>query len=291
MTTADYIALNRELFVERNRLLVQERRLRKDHEEQETPESEKKLRQIERLVERVTGKIVEANEGLVIHYVSRFTKVATPELREEYKAAGMAGLVEAIESYDVAHDNFAAWAKWPVVRAVFDAVRQNENQTLSARDFAKSPVVWKAAAQLEQATGGSTLSIEDVATLARVSVEQARRILLPTSLEGMDETWGKELSATRSVSEWDEPFPDTNPHLIDAAWEGRLHELLKVIDFRDLMVFINRRLIPQDYGFPVPTYDEIGERLGISRETARKCEQRALDAIVAQGWEIPRELR
>lgn len=291
MTTAEHLALNRKLFAERNRLAVRERKLAAEHEERQTPESEKELRRTQHLLERVTGKIVEANMGLVVKRVSRFTKRATPERRDEYMAAGRAGLVEAIDSYDVAYDNFAAWAMWPIMGAVREAVRQNERQTQSARDFAKSPAVWEAVAQMEQATGGSTPSIEDVAARAGVSAAQAQRILFPTSTEGIDETWGKELSAKRSVSEWDDPFPDVHQFLVDDAWEGRLFELLQVANIRDVMVFGLRRMLPQDYGFPVPSYDKIAERLGISRETARKGEQNVVDAILAQGWEIPRELR
>ncbi|MHB1089169.1 MAG: sigma-70 family RNA polymerase sigma factor, partial [Acidimicrobiales bacterium] len=233
-TTEEHLALNRELFAERDLLVEQRKTLVANHDEQPSPKTEKELKRTEQLLERVTAKIVEANRGLVVNRVSRFTKKATPDQKDEYMAAGMAGLAEAVDSYEMAYDNFAAWAMRPVMRAVLDAVRKTEHQTLSARDFEKRVAVRNAFVQLEQEAGGIAPSHEEVAARAGVKPRQVERILLATSLQGIGETWGVKMAAKRSDSE----FVDFV--LADHLWFQRLKELLhdEAIDMLGIIVFL-----------------------------------------------------
>jgi RNA polymerase sigma factor (sigma-70 family) len=288
-TTAQYLALNHELFAERSEILKSEKKLEVQLKELKSPELEKKLRRTQQRLERVTSKIVGANKGLVVNRVSRYTKKANADQREEYMAAGMAGLIEAIDSYDVAHDNFAAWAMWPVMRAVLDAVHRLEHETLSERDFAKRAAVQKALEQFEQDAGGAGPSIEQIAERASASPAQVERILLAMSSKGINKTWGTKLSAKPSVPEFEDPPVDEV--LSDDSWEKRLNELLKSddIDMQGLIVFMERNLVPEQFGGSL-SYREIGLRLGISGETARKAELRVRKAIQSKGWEVPEGL-
>lgn len=289
MTTAKHLALNRELFAERSRLKRRERKLTTQGDEGKSPALEKELEKTRKLLERVTGKIIEANRGLVVELVSRFTKKATPDKRDEYMAAGLAGLIEAIDSYDAERDNFAAWAKWPVKRAVLDAVHQVEHHTMGDRDFDKRPAVLAALAQLEQGASGATPSIEDIADLAGASPAQVGRILSALSAQGFGKTWGKRRSAKPSVDEF--ANSPVNPVLADAGWSNRLAELLQdsELDMQGLLVFIERNLIPEQFGGS-ESYRDIGLRLGVSGETARKAELRVRKVIESKGWNVPEDL-
>lgn len=204
-------------------------------------------------------------------------------------AAGLAGLVEAIDTYDVTVDNFAAWAYWPVKGAVLDAVHATEHQTLSDCDFEKRPAVLAAFTQLEQDSGGTAPSYEEVADCAGATVAQVKRILLATSMRGIDETWGKELSAKHIVSEFDDPPVD--PALSDNSWEENQKELLKDrdIDIQDLLMFIDRNLVPEQFGGAL-SYQATGRRFGVSGETARKAELRVRKIIISKGWKVPEDL-
>lgn len=283
------LALNRDLFSERNRLIDRERDLVARHDKQPTLQLARELELTRSSLKRVTGKIVEANTGLVINRVSYFTKKASPEQRDEYMAAGMEGLIEAINNYDATTDNFAAYAYWSVKGAVLDAVHVNEHPTMSDRDFEKRPSVVATFTQLEQDSGGTAPSYEEVASLTGATVAQVRRILLATSVSGIHKTWGKPLSAKHRVSEFDDPPVDQV--LSDNAWYEHLKNLLRdpEIDFEDLVIFIKHNMVPDQFGGPL-SYEGVGGEHDVSRETARKADLRVRRSIESKGWKIPEGL-
>ena len=280
---SDWRVVNDELFAERAQLLQVEADLDKKQNDDPSPELELSLRQCRYSLDRVNARIVETNTGLVLNCVSHFTKSATDDQRDEYKAAGMTGLVEAMNTYDASSGKFSTWAYWPVLRSVMKAVNASEHQLLSTRDFEKRPAVQNAIAELEQTSDGEAPTLEVIAAKAGVPVEQVARIQLATFSDGEDETWGKKLAARWQVDEWaDPPIPQ---EVEDEAWMDQIREVLKDVPFRDLYVFIRRRMMLEELG--VESYEEIGRHLGISREAVRKSELRAVEAIRAKGWKLP----
>lgn len=276
-------AVNDELFAERARLLHVEADLDMQQNDDPSSELELNLRQCRYSLSRVNAGIIETNTGLVLNCVSHFTKSATDDQRDEYKAAGMAGLVEAMNTYDASRGNFSTWAYWPVLRSVMKAVNASEHQLLSTRDFEKRPAVQIAIAELEQASDGEATTLEAIAKKAGVPVEQVARIQLATFSDGEDETWGKKLAASWQVDEWaDPPIPQ---EVEDEAWFDRIREVLKDVPIRDAYVFMRRRMMPEELG--VESYEELGRQLELSREAVRKSELRAVEAIRAKGWKIP----
>lgn len=286
MFEPDWRAVNDELFAERHRLLHLEADLARQQLGDLLPELDLQLRQCRYSLKQVNEQIITTNAGLVVNCVSRFMKKATVDQRDDYMAAGMAGLVEAMDTYDAASGKFSTWAYWPVLRSVLKAVNGSEHQLLSARDFEKRPAVQSAIAELEQTSGGEPPTIETIAAKAGVTVEQVDRILLAAFTDVEDETWGKKFGAARAVDEFAEtPIPQ---EIEDAAWMDRMREVLSDVHIRDVFVFIRRRMMPEELG--VESYEDLGRYLGISREAVRKSELRAIEAIKAKGWEPPRGL-
>ena len=282
---SNWRVVNDELFAERSRLLHVEADLGKREQANPSSDLELNLRQCRYSLKRVNAGIIESNTGLVLNCISHFTKKATEDQREEYRAAGMAGLVEAMNTYDSSGGKFSTWAYWPVLRSVMKAVNASEHQLLSARDFEKRPAVQSAIAELEQ-LDGETPTLEAIAAKSGIPIEQVTRIQLATFSDGEGETWGKKLSASWQVDEWaDPPIPQ---EIEDEAWMGRMREVLSDVPIRDAYVFMRRRMMPEELG--VESYEDLGRHMGLSREAVRKSELRAVEAIRAKGWKLPPEL-
>jgi RNA polymerase sigma factor (sigma-70 family) len=284
--TPDWRAINDQLFAERNRLLELEESIVRQQLDEQASEHNTELRQCQFSLKEVNELIITTNTGLVTDYVSRFTKIATDDQRDEYKAAGMAGLVEAMKTYDASSGNFSSWAYWPVRRSVLKAVHGSEHQFLSDRDFEKRPAVQSAMAELEQSSGGLSPSVEMIAQKAGASVEQVDRILLANFTDGIDETWVRKFGAKRTVDEYaDDAIPQ---EIEDHAWMNRMRDVLSDVPIRDLEIFIRRHMVPEPWG--PQTYEDIGRLFGISREAVRQSDLRTIEAIKAKGWELPSEL-
>jgi DNA-directed RNA polymerase specialized sigma subunit len=275
-------ALHREFFAERDRLIKDERRLATEYKKLPTPELAKELKRTRLSLERLTSKFVEANKGLVVSYISQFVKKATSDQRDEYKAAGMEGLLEAMRSYDSANENFATWAFFGVRRAVLKAVHRIEYPGLSAREFSERPAVLHAQEQAVQDNGEDSPSASEIADRSGVSVSRVNRIRLETSVAGMDKTWGTKLSARPTVSA--ETGLRSDPVALDRAWQELMHERLRELPIQDVLVFIRYEGLD---GWPPETFEKIGKWLGIGRERARRAHARVMDAIAAQGFEFP----
>ena len=274
--------LQRRLFGEREQLIKDERLLATRHQDHPAPELLKQLNRTRHSLERVTSKIVEANRGLVVKTVSTYVRNATPDQREEYLAAGMAGLVEAVDSFDPSKGVFSSWALFSIRRAVLRAVREDEHSALSEREFASRKAVLQAFAELRQLSGERSPSVADVAKAAGVSTEMAQRIL---SLDGIDETWGKKLEAKREPEY--EGLP-RDPRVIEQGWTDLLWAQLQGISMQEMLVFIRHEGLD---GWPSANFEEIGSWLGISREKARRAYARVLATLEASGVELPEELR
>ena len=283
-STEERLALNRELFGKRNQLIKDKRRLEKRHEKLPTPELATELRRARLSLERVNSEIVEVNKGLVVDYVSRFFKKATSDQRDEYMAAGTAGLFEAVVSYDSTNENFATWALFAVRRNVLKALNANEHQTLSARDFGERPAVLDASAQAAQESGEGSLTASAIAKRSGVSASRVNRIQLERSTDGVDETWGKKLAAKPTVSE--STGLRLDPVALDRAWKEMMREKLQDFPMQDTLVFIRHEGLDE---WPPENFEVIGKWLGIGRERARRAHARVMDGLIAQGFTFPEE--
>ena len=99
------------------------------------------LQALRRRLDDVTREVVTYNRGLVRAYCSRFTKNSNSDDRADFEAAGMLGLMRAIDSFDPRQGRFGHWAFKPIQREVLRAVHSADHQSVSMGDFERRPEI------------------------------------------------------------------------------------------------------------------------------------------------------
>ena len=261
---------NVELFERRGALLQQIAEL--DDDTAATSE-QRTLKRLRRMLDDVTTEIVEFNLGLVRSYCRRFTSTARQADSADFEAAGMLGLMRAIDSFDPSRGSFGHWAFKPIQREVLRAVRNADHPNVNMGDFERRPEILRAQRQLQGEDGRHQPTPGEVAAVAGASVEQVRRVVSPPRLESIDQPVGTEEGATvGDAIEADEPGPDA------VVMSGMTLHALKVyglasLDPRELYVVIRRFGLD---GEPEEKLADIGDTLGLSREAVRQIEAKAI---------------
>lgn len=267
-----YRQQNDLLFAERasikQRIVMVERVLTDDD-----PVAEAALRRLRRRLEDVTAQIVEFNLGLVRSYCGRFTSNRNSCDTEDFHAAGMVGLMKAIDTYEPTMGKFSSWAFKPIRREVLRAVRSAEHQTVNTSDFERRPEILSAYRALRGPDESHEPTHAEVAALIGARVEQVARVLAPPSLETTDpqRRAGSAVDHLASV----DPGPDAVVMSTMTLVALRDHGL-SVLDARELFVLVRRFGLD---GEPEEKLAEIGETLAISREAVRQIESKALAKI------------
>ena len=110
----DWNDANAVLFGELRQLIEVEQTRQDGLKLVDTEEARGALRQAQRQIEVVKEQIVELNRGLVVSYAERFFTNASPSQTEDYIAAGLLGLSQAINSYEPDRGKFSVWAYKPI---------------------------------------------------------------------------------------------------------------------------------------------------------------------------------
>src|SRR3954452_16580409 len=89
------------------------------------------MKRLRRQLNDVTTEVVSANLGLVRSYCRRFTSNSSRDDSADFEAAGLLGLMRAIDSFDPSRGRFGHWAFKPIQREVLRAVRGADHQNVS----------------------------------------------------------------------------------------------------------------------------------------------------------------
>ncbi len=243
---------------------------------------------LRRRLDDVTAEIIEFNRGLVRSYCRRFTSSSDRQDTADFEAAGLLGLMRAIDSFDPDQGRFGTWAFQPIRREVLRAVRDADHPNVNFGDFERRPEILRAARALQHAAGGVAPTHDEVAEVAGVTSEQVRRVLDPPRLEsihhaGLDgaEVGGDRpggLATPRSGAATlgdgrDDPEATVLARLTVDALE---RYGLTALDARERHVIVRRYGLD---GEPEDTLADIGATLGVARETVRQIEVRALTKL------------
>lgn len=234
--------------------------------------SGRRVRMLRRRLDDVTSQIVSYNLGLVRSYTRRFKGMANAADREEFEAAGMLGLMRAVDTYNPECGTFGQWAFKPIQREVLRAVRDVDHSNLNHSDFEKRPAILRAFRELQGIDESYTPSDDEVAAAACVTVAQVRRVLAPPHLESMHQSTGDddgELADSIPTSD-----PGVDAQVLSRLTLGALETVgLRALDARELYVVARRFGLD---GEPVEKLADIGDTLQLSREAVRQIESKAL---------------
>lgn len=267
-TKTAYAERNAALFKERDELLTKMEALG----DAEVPAR----RRLESALDHVKYQIVETNQGLVGDYVKQFA-AHSPQLNDDLMSAGTAGLISAINSYSLDRGaGFAHWAYRMIQREVLTEVRRLDHPTLGQSDFEKRPDILSAQQNLEVANPNRFVTDEEVATAARVSVSQARRVMAPTRLLSLDRT--TDSGEGDSTAELVESIPnkaDSVESLVMSRMDGAALAGIAQAVLEPRERFVIARRFGLD-GEPAQTLAAVGASLSLSRESVRNVQATAL---------------
>lgn len=265
-------------FVDGNSALFQRRRELQQQlsELDEAIAGNRMAHRLRRSIEDVTAEIVRFNLGLVRSYCKRFTANSTRDDSADFEAAGLLGLMRAIDSFDPEQGRFGQWAFKPIQREVLRAVRDADHPNVNLGDFERRPEILRAFRHLQGDDDRYNPSHAEVANVVGATIDQVRRVLVPPKLESVDQAAGEQNDVTLGDTiESTTPGPETvvvSSMMLSAL---RTHGLA-ALDPRELFVIVRRFGLD---GEPPEKLAGIGDTLGLSREAVRQIEAKAVAKI------------
>lgn len=262
---------NTELFRRRNELLLQ----LADLADNDDAMTQRRAARIRRRLDDVTSEIVTFNMGLVRSYCRRFSGGSRNAQVEDFEAAGMLGLMRAIDSFDPDQGRFGHWAFKPIQREVLRAVRDADHANVNLGDFERRPDILRAQRELQGNNTDANPSYEEIASSVGATVDQVRRVLSPPRFESVAQPLNADGTTLGDMVESDAPSPDT------VVIAGMTLSALKrygfaVLDERERYVLVRRFGLD---GEPEEKLVDIGRTLALSREAVRQIETKAIAKI------------
>jgi RNA polymerase primary sigma factor len=277
--------INAELFAELYGFIDVEQTLTERVALENTHVAISELERVRNQITRVKERIINENMGLVVNYAARFFEHATPEHVEDYIAAGIVGLLQAIYTYDSQKGKFSTWAYKPIMREVQAAVHWTEFPDHSERQFTTRHSVLKAKRELEEQNPNFMPSVEQIAERAGVEIEHTASVLSRQSTMPVNaETLQEQLNEIRLPSEVSADFAELE---IDRLWLQYLSEATATVPIDELLVLLRHEGLD---GWPAETFEKIGTWLGIGRETVRQMDARARQRIEDNGYRVPKPM-
>jgi RNA polymerase primary sigma factor len=225
-------------------------------------------------------KLVEGNLRFVVSIAKNFMGWGVP--LTDLIAAGNLGLIEAAKRFDPDKNvKFISYAVWWIRQAIMQTIFQ---QTGAVRIPVKESLfiakVKETYEKLKEELGREPTE-EEIAKRLNTSVKKVKNALsivrLPISLDmPLGEGGEEDFTLLDVLSK--KGTEDIEKELIEETIHEELESMLDVLDHRE------KEIIKMRYGLngeEPKTLEEVGEKLGISRERVRQLEQRALKKLKA----------
>jgi RNA polymerase sigma factor, sigma-70 family len=246
-----------------------------------SPEEEKELAiRAKQGDKEALKKLVEGNLRFVVSIAKNFMGWGVP--LTDLIAAGNLGLIEAAKRFDPDKNvKFISYAVWWIRQAIMQTIFQ---QTGAVRIPVKESLfiakVKETYEKLKEELGREPTE-EEISKRLNTSVKKVKNALsivrLPISLDmPLGEGGEEDFTLLDVLSK--KGTEDIERELIEETIHEELESMLDVLDERE------KEIIKMRYGLngeESRTLEEVGEKLGISRERVRQLEQRALKKLKA----------
>ena len=236
------------------------------------------LNRSRRDLDTVDTEIIEANYGLVLNYVRKFTSTTSREDSRDFEGAAVLGLMRAISSYDPTRGSkFSTWAYKPIQRECLKAVRDADFQQLNPGDFEKRPDILRAVKELRGTDEDAPMpSYEAIAAKSGATFDAVKRVLTSQNLESLSRPVGDDGNTYLG-----DMLPDKEEFVEDQVIARQeLTDLEKfglgALEERELFVISRRFGLDAE---PPQRLSAIGNILGLSREAVRQVESKALSKL------------
>ncbi len=239
-----------------------------------TEEEEKELaRRIKKGDPEAIKRLVEGNLRFVVSYVKKYQGMGLSLL--DLINEGNLGLLEAAQRFDPDRNvKFISYAVWWIRQAVVHALSQYAHQfNLPQKISDKISRLNKEAEALRKELGREPRR-EELAERLRISPEEVAdlELIQEKGLSLSDKIGDDE---ELEVEDWvsDELAPSVEYQIIKSSIEQQLRSVLGELDEREATVLKLRFGIDGDEPM---TLQEIGDRMGLTRERIRQIEQKAI---------------
>lgn len=235
--------------------------------------------------EAALHELVQAYMRLVVSAASRFKNYGLPmnDLIQE----GVVGLMQAAARFEPERDvRFSTYAAWWIRSAMQDYILRNWSVVRTGTTAAQKSLFFNLRRLRAKINDGGQIVLDDAGRTAiatELSVSERDVESMELRLSGSDQSLNATISADGEDA-WQDFLADERPDPEEviaeqhdmAARSAWLKKSLMELNERERTIISERRL--QDDG---RTLEELGKRLGISKERVRQIEHRALQKMRA----------
>jgi RNA polymerase primary sigma factor len=236
-------------------------------------EEEKDLgRQVQQGDKEALRKLIEANLRFVVSYVKKYRGMGLAML--DLINEGNLGLMEAAKRFDPNRNvRFISYAVWWIRQAVIHALTQSARiYNLPQKLSDQISLMKKKVAQLKAELGRDP-SREEIAQRMGISEDdlQDLEILSERDIHLSDKRSDSELEVEGQIE--DRASPPVEYQIVKSSIQQQIREILEELEEKEALVLKLRFGLDDDRPM---TLQEIGDRLGLTRERIRQIEQKAM---------------
>jgi RNA polymerase primary sigma factor len=222
------------------------------------------------------NELVEANLRFVVSYAKRYRGLGLSFIDLIHE--GNLGLIEAAKRFDPGRNvKFISYAVWWIRQAIFHSLAEH------SRVFRLPPKMSGQVSKLGSARDRLAAELERPPTNEELAKETALSV---SAVEDLLRIAGEDLSLSSTVGEdgtlelgdtlEQESVPEVEGELIRTSFEEQIQKIVSELDEKEQEVLRMRFGLD---GEEPQTLQEIGERLGLSRERIRQIESKAKEKL------------
>lgn len=221
-------------------------------------------------------RLIEGNLRFVVSYVKKYQGMGLSLL--DLINEGNLGLVEAAQRFDPSRQvKFISYAVWWIRQAIIHALSQYAHQfNLPQKTSDKITRMNREIESLRKKYGREPTRDEVASHLDMTPEEIAELELIQEKGLSLSDQFGDEDKMMIEERLSDELAPSVEYQIIKNSIERQVREALNELDIREADVLKLRFGIGGDDPL---TLQEIGERLGLTRERIRQIEQKAMEKL------------